>query len=203
MTKREQILEAAEELIAEHGFEATSVRALAKKAGVNIAMISYYFGSKEKLFEALVEYRAGFLREKFQLLNKEVQDPMERLEIMIDTYVDRIFSRHNFHRILHRQILNLQHSELNENIVNILLRNAEEVRKVLLEGQEKKVFVQVDTEMTIAMLIGTISQVAVSSLLSSKIMGILPGEESVLDTPHKERLKEFLKKLMRKHLTGR
>ena len=56
MTKREQILEVAEELIAENGFSGTSVRALAAKAGINVAMISYYFGSKEKLFEALVEY---------------------------------------------------------------------------------------------------------------------------------------------------
>lgn len=91
MTKREQILEVAEELIAENGFSGTSVRALAAKAGINVAMISYYFGSKEKLFEALVEYRAGFLREKFQVLNREVVDPMERVDRMIEAYVDRIF----------------------------------------------------------------------------------------------------------------
>ena len=55
--KRQQILDAAVELFAEHGFEATSTRMLAAHAGVNVAMINYYFGSKEKLFEALVEDR--------------------------------------------------------------------------------------------------------------------------------------------------
>ncbi|MES1161400.1 MAG: TetR family transcriptional regulator, partial [Bacteroidota bacterium] len=47
--KREHILIVAEELFGENGFDGTSVRDIAHKAGVNLAMISYYFGSKEKL----------------------------------------------------------------------------------------------------------------------------------------------------------
>ncbi|HNP53387.1 MAG TPA: TetR family transcriptional regulator [Ferruginibacter sp.] len=47
--KRQHIIENAEILFADKGFEGTSVRDIAKQAGVNLAMISYYFGSKEKL----------------------------------------------------------------------------------------------------------------------------------------------------------
>ncbi|HRH65120.1 MAG TPA: TetR family transcriptional regulator [Bacteroidia bacterium] len=202
MTKREQILEVAEELIAENGFSGTSVRALAAKAGINVAMISYYFGSKEKLFEALVEYRAGFLRGKFQTLNKEVEDPMERINQMIDAYVDRIFSHHRFHRILHRQMLSTKTTVNSENIIGILLRNSEEVKKVLREGEHKKIFRKVDVEFTIAMLIGTLSQIAVSCMLSSRIIGVNPQTESIYDESYKERTKMFLKNLMRNHLTG-
>ena len=203
MTKREQILEVAEELIAENGFSGTSVRALAAKAGINVAMISYYFGSKEKLFEALVEYRAGFLREKFQVLNREVVDPMERVERMIEAYVDRIFSHHRFHRILHRQMLSTKTTVNSENIMNILLKNAEEVKKVLIEGEQKKIFRKVDIEFTIAMLIGTLSQIAVSCMLSSRIIGVNPQTETIHDESYRERTKLFLKNLMRKHLTGK
>jgi len=46
--------------LGENGFDGTSVRDIAQKAGVNLAMISYYFGSKEKLLEALIELRAGY-----------------------------------------------------------------------------------------------------------------------------------------------
>ena len=46
------ILIEAEKLFSEQDFDAVSVRDIAKEANVNIAMISYYFGSKEKLFEA-------------------------------------------------------------------------------------------------------------------------------------------------------
>ena len=58
--KREHILIEAEKLFGERGFDGTSVRDIAQSAGVNLAMISYYFGSKEKLLEALVVFRAEY-----------------------------------------------------------------------------------------------------------------------------------------------
>ncbi len=48
---RDRLLDAAEELFSEHGFEGTSVRELAGAAGCNIASVNYYFGGKEKLYE--------------------------------------------------------------------------------------------------------------------------------------------------------
>ena len=60
ISAKEKILDAAEQLFAENGFEATGVRELATKAHVNVAMISYYSGSKEKLFETLIEERASY-----------------------------------------------------------------------------------------------------------------------------------------------
>jgi AcrR family transcriptional regulator len=50
--KQIQIIDIAERLFAERGFDGTSVRDIADEAGINVAMISYYFGSKEKLMEA-------------------------------------------------------------------------------------------------------------------------------------------------------
>lgn len=45
-----RLLEAAEELFAERGFAATSVRDLAEAAGVNVAAVNYYFGDKDSLY---------------------------------------------------------------------------------------------------------------------------------------------------------
>ena len=47
--KQIQILQVAEKLFAEKGFDGTSIRAISKLAKINIAMVSYYFGSKEKM----------------------------------------------------------------------------------------------------------------------------------------------------------
>ena len=49
-----RILDAAEELFMEHGFEATSLRQITATAHVNLAAVHYHFGSKEDLFEALL-----------------------------------------------------------------------------------------------------------------------------------------------------
>ena len=53
----EKILDAAESLFIEHGFAATSVRAIAARAGVNLAATNYHFGSKKGLFAAVLHRR--------------------------------------------------------------------------------------------------------------------------------------------------
>lgn len=50
-----QILDAAELLFSEQGYDGATTRALAKVASCNIAMISYYFGSKDGLYQAVLQ----------------------------------------------------------------------------------------------------------------------------------------------------
>src|SRR5882724_9695348 len=52
-----KILDAAEALFMEHGFEATSLRAITTAASVNLAAVNYHFGSKEELFQAVLTRR--------------------------------------------------------------------------------------------------------------------------------------------------
>ena len=52
-----RILDAAETLFMEHGFEATSLRLITAAAGVNLAAVNYHFGSKEELFQAVLTCR--------------------------------------------------------------------------------------------------------------------------------------------------
>src|SRR5256885_9089128 len=54
---RIRILDAAEELFMQHGFEGTSMRLLTAKAGVNLAAVNYHFGSKDALIEAVFHRR--------------------------------------------------------------------------------------------------------------------------------------------------
>src|SRR5512135_2832638 len=54
---KERILDTAETLFMEHGFEATSLRAITAAAAVNLAAVNYHFGSKEELFQAVLTRR--------------------------------------------------------------------------------------------------------------------------------------------------
>src|SRR6266540_686147 len=54
VAKREEILTAALEVIAQHGYRKTSTRELAAAVGLSEAGLLHYFGSKEKLFEAVL-----------------------------------------------------------------------------------------------------------------------------------------------------
>ncbi|WP_436318546.1 TetR family transcriptional regulator [Streptomyces nodosus] len=52
---RDRILEAAREEFSERGYEKTSVRGIAKAAGVDSALVHHYFGTKEQVFESAIE----------------------------------------------------------------------------------------------------------------------------------------------------
>jgi AcrR family transcriptional regulator len=54
---KDRILDAAEALFLDHGFEATSLRQITASAGVNLAAVNYHFGSKEELFQAVLTRR--------------------------------------------------------------------------------------------------------------------------------------------------
>ena len=52
---REKLLEVAVHLFAQKGLDGVSTRDLAREAGLNISLISYYFGGKEGLYRAVLE----------------------------------------------------------------------------------------------------------------------------------------------------
>ncbi|MFK7830063.1 MAG: TetR/AcrR family transcriptional regulator [Congregibacter sp.] len=59
--KRDRILDAAESLFAEHGFDGVTLRQIATKAGVDVALANYHFGKKLDLFQAVFDRRAEML----------------------------------------------------------------------------------------------------------------------------------------------
>ena len=70
---RTRILDAAEELFMQHGFEGTSMRHLTSRAGVNLAAVNYHFGSKHALIEAV-------FRRRLDPMNAERIAALERLQ---------------------------------------------------------------------------------------------------------------------------
>ena len=103
--KQIQILAVAEKLFAENGFAGTSVRNIAKEAGINIAMISYYFGSKEKLLEKLVLYRMGnFKIDLLSVIDKEEISFEKRLDQLIELFVLRIHEYQRIYKIIHTEL---------------------------------------------------------------------------------------------------
>ena len=104
--KQLQIISVAERLFAAKGFSATSVRDISQEADINVSMISYYFGSKEKLIESLFEVRSQEFRKRLDdlLMNLDLS-PMQKVNLMIDGIVDRITEKQCFHNIVVREQL--------------------------------------------------------------------------------------------------
>jgi AcrR family transcriptional regulator len=201
MTKKQTIIESALKLFIAKGFEGTSVREIASDAGVNVAMINYYFVSKEKLFESVVEYRASFLQGIFtELVNNTKLTAIEKIDIVIDQTIERKFSNSEFHHLLHRE-LSLEHRpQLRNAISDILLKNMKQVKKIIQNGIKDGVFKPVDIELTLTTMLGTIHYLLTSDTMCRKILDKKEGFRAFQNKQLKKRLSEHTKQLMRSHL---
>jgi AcrR family transcriptional regulator len=87
------IMDAAETMISEMGPDAVSVRDIAGSVGVNLAAISYHFGSKENLFKQVVERRILPLNaERLELLGRALVAPPEaRLSSILLAFLSPLF----------------------------------------------------------------------------------------------------------------
>ena len=102
--KQIQILQVTERLFAEKGFDGTSIRDIAKEANINIAMVSYYFGSKEKMLEALIISRISDMKLQLESLSKEEISPVEKINKLIELYITRINKNKCIYQILHFEL---------------------------------------------------------------------------------------------------
>lgn len=139
--KQIQIMEAAEKLFAEKGFDGTSVRDVSKEADVNLAMISYYFGSKEKLMEALFRYRGHHIKLQLEnMLQNHEMSSLQKIYSLIDSYIERIMKQQCFHKIMAReQMVNLK-GPTPKLIQELKRTNQELVQQLIAEGQRKGEF---------------------------------------------------------------
>lgn len=202
--KREHIMNTAVSLFAKNGFEGTSVRDIASAADVNLAMINYYFGSKEKLFESIVEFNASSTRTMLDELNSDSSlTSMQKIEKAIEIYVHRLFGNREFHKVLHHELMLNQREELSRAIMNIIGKNADALSLIIENGIKKKEFKKVDALLTVASLTGTINAV----LNSKKFCLMLLKEDSrhpdyvpYDDEQFRTRVINHLKQLMQAHL---
>jgi AcrR family transcriptional regulator len=65
---KESILEAARECLREYGYSGTSIRAVAERAGVQLSLVHYHFGSKQAVLVAVLEHENEKLLERQQAL---------------------------------------------------------------------------------------------------------------------------------------
>lgn len=158
--KQIQIITTAERLFSVKGFDGTSVRDISDEAGVNIAMISYYFGSKEKLMEALFERRNNDIKLQVEsLLQNEELNPFEKVESLVDSYIERVMQKQPFFKIMMcEQVIN-KNPTIISLIHDLKKRNTESIRQLIADGQKKGVFKKnVDVLLLMNTLVGCITQ---------------------------------------------
>ncbi len=81
------ILETAEKLFSQHGIDNVSVRVIASKANVNIALINYYFRSKENLIKTIIDKKlSGSANDLMKLLNSDM-NLFDKINTYVEAYI--------------------------------------------------------------------------------------------------------------------
>ena len=155
--KQIQILDVAEELIAKKGFEGASVRDISAKANINVAMISYYFGSKEKMMVNLYQYRVQKTRETFAEFTQTIKDgrPEMQLKAIINFLVKQLLTYNYFHGFVTQE---LRHDERVKNTLLEFYQTCvtvldEVIQKGIVSGVFKRA---AKSEDIVSTLIGTV-----------------------------------------------
>ncbi len=199
-SKQLQIIGVAEKLFAEKGFSGTSVRDISQEADINVSMISYYFGSKEKLIEALFEVRSkDFLARLESLLLNADLSPIQKVNLMIDGVVERLIEKQCFHNIVVREQLAGNRTPIISDLLRTMkMKNLRAMEGIIEEGQQLGVFQKnVDVFMLSTTLFGTINQAISTQPFYRTVYSLEEATQQDLDLHLKQKLSTHLKKIFR------
>jgi AcrR family transcriptional regulator len=202
LDKKEQIMDAAQALFAAQGYEGTSVRDICQQAGVNVAMVNYYFGSKEGLFEKMVEHKASFMRGTLEeLLGNTKLTPIEKVDHIIGIFVERMFSHRDFTLTVSREMSKSNRQPVHGMMAAVFFRNMSLLKQIIEEGIRTRQFRKVDTDLCIPTIYGTISNLISAELMLKMIDPDLNATENLYDDPaFRTRVITHLRSVMRHHL---
>ncbi|MFM2225061.1 MAG: hypothetical protein RJA07_1263 [Bacteroidota bacterium] len=198
--KREQLLECAKKLFAQKGYDGVSTRLLANESGTNLAMISYYFGSKEEMYKEILDKNLIKLRTDVEILQNPKATPWEKLNAIADVYVERFFTNTQMIQIVFKEISSNKREGLSKFVSAKMIDNFSVIENIIDEGMKKKIFRKVDGGLLIMTIFGTLMMYVNGNQACYKMMGAKNGEEYMNDE-FKERMKLYLKSLLKNQLS--
>ena len=198
--KKQLILDASEMLFAIKGFKETSTRDIAAKAEVNLGLIAYYFGTKNKLLQEIIQRKIGFYQDSFTIIEKLNLPIIEKLNLMVDIYIDHMFKNRHFHLIINSEVHSGKSAENKNYFNNLIYENAQIFNRIIEKGIEiKEVKSNLDYKYIMPTIIGIISIHIRSEQLIAKCLD-LSNTAKDSDLVYIENLRTYIKDLLKSYL---
>ncbi len=171
---RDRILDAAARLFAAKGFAGTTVRDISTAAGLNLAMIHYYFGNKEGLYRAIFEEKVSEVRRIFAEAAAAGGTCRERIERIVRAYVHFLCAHPYMARMIQLEMLS-GGPVLDEVFRPVAARNYSIMRSLVEDGVRAGEFRDVDVDLTPLTMVGMIVFFLIAQPIASGILGTGPG----------------------------
>jgi TetR/AcrR family transcriptional regulator len=138
---RRALLEAGARLFSEMGYDAVSVEDLARRAGVNKALISYHFGGKRGLYTAVLESGFAEVADRLRVVEEEAADAREGLHGFFGAFEDMTRKRSDFPALFLREAVS---KGIEPAVVPHLLEIMGITRRLAERGRREGLFRRVD-----------------------------------------------------------
>lgn len=134
-----KIKEAAEKLFTRNGYAAVRTRDIAAEAGINLALLNYYFRSKEKLFEIIMlENMQKFVKGIAVVVNNESTTVEQKLEDLVSLYIDMLTKQPDLPLFLINQVSNDPEGFVKKMDIGPLLNSSYLVKQLQKQAKGKK-----------------------------------------------------------------
>ena len=172
--RREQIIQAAMNLIASRGFKGLSVAAIANRIGLVPSAIYRHFKSKDDVLDMILDFIQGKLFANFRRASKETSEPMERLQYILKGHVQTLRENQAIPRIIFSEDVFSGNSKRKNKVYGIINGYLARLNKIIRDGQEKgQIRSDIDSKTVALMFLGTIQPGAILWFLSDGKFDIL------------------------------
>jgi len=194
--KKIAILDAAEDLIAVNGYRSTTTRMIAEEAGVNVAMLSYYFGSKEQLLKALIDRHTANVKRLLEQITSKKEHPVTTFRKFLFAFVDYSFENPKPVIIAIREIgLLNQRPEILKDLQKTMLEVHGMFIGVLEKAKKSGYLRNIDIELCVLTFSSTVESYLVNMFMFEKGFPFMGIEKTTVDAM-RERLKNHLSTLL-------
>lgn len=138
-TTREQILDAAERLFARRGFTRTTIKQIGREAGVNSALLYYYFGGKEQLYHEVLRRFVDRLASRTTAA-AAAGDPVTALRRFLQAQAETLAANPHFPRLLVRELAESDAAHAVEPMQALAATSFRRLCELIEEGQRAGVF---------------------------------------------------------------
>ncbi len=143
------------------GLEGVSVRDIAQKAKVNIAMISYYFGGKEGLYLECISHFAQTKLDNMKLILKPAENGEEfkaRLRMLVEHKMHSFAEDSHTHKIIMREMQTKRNSTFQKKVMSQLFPLFDLMHEFFMSAKKKKLLKSdVDPQHLTIMMMGILS----------------------------------------------
>lgn len=136
----DQILDAAERLFAAQGFARTTIKQIGGEAGVNSALLYYYFGGKERLYHEVLQRLMSGLVDRTMTQLDAGGDPGTRLRRFVAAQAEVLASRPTFPKLIMRELVDHDASHAVAQVRQLSATSFRRLCQLVEEGQRAKVF---------------------------------------------------------------